>query len=545
MKTIAIFILFIFTIQLGIAQDLESKIDDYVSTIYVADEPGATVLIAKDGEPIYRKAFGMANLELEVKMQPQHIFEIGSITKQFTAVSILMLQEQGKLKIEDEITKYIPDYPTNNKVITIHHLLNHTSGIKSYTNMQSFRELARNDMTPTELVDVFKKEPMDFEPGEKFLYNNSGYILLGYIIEIISRQSYADFIEKNIFEKLGMTSSFYGSMTKIIKNRASGYQDRDGYVNADYLSLTLPYAAGSIMSNVDDLLTWQNAIRDNKLISKESLAQAIHGSDLNDGSHIPYGYGWGENDINGSASYEHGGGIFGYSTQGIYLPEEDVYVSVLTNCDCRSPGGVTTKIAAMAIGKPYPDVKNAISLSTDKLKKWVGTYEFEDGTIRYVSLEDGKLISQREGSEKFKIYAMSDNHFIFEDGTISYKFKIKADGKRQAAFKNGGNESIGNESDKEAPPEKVAIELDPKVLTQYIGKYELQPNFVIEISIIDNKLFAQATGQPQFEIFAESEDKFFLKVVPAQLVFSKDPNGKIDSLTLHQGGQQMPGKKIE
>lgn len=545
MKTFAIFILFIFTIQFGIAQDLESQIDDYVNSVYMPNEPGATVLISKDGKPIYRKAFGMANLELDVKMQPQHVFEIGSITKQFTAVSILMLEEQGKLKIEDELTRYIPDYPTNGKSITIHHLLNHTSGIKSYTNMQSFRALARKDMTPTELIDVFKNEPMDFDPGEKFLYNNSGYILLGHIIEVVSEMSYADFIEKNIFEKLGMQSSHYGSMSKIIKNRASGYQDRDSYVNADYLSLTLPYAAGSIMSNVDDLLIWQNAIRDNKIITKTSLEKAIHGSTLNDGSHITYGYGWGENDINGSATYEHGGGIFGYATQGIYLPEEDVYVSVLTNCDCRSPGGLATKIAAMAIGKPFPDIKDAISLSPEKLKKWVGTYEFEDGTLRFVTLEDGQMISQREGSEKFKIYPMSEDHFIFEEGTTSYRFKLKADGTRQTLFKNGGNESVGIESDKEAAPEKVAIELDPKLLTQYIGKYELQPNFVIVISAIDDKLFAQATGQPQFEIFAESEDTFFLKVVPAQLVFSKNANGEVDSLTLHQGGQQMPGKKIE
>jgi CubicO group peptidase (beta-lactamase class C family) len=544
MKNILIFIIFLLTFQFGFSQDLESQVDAYVSTIYKSNEPGAAVLIAKQGKPIYRKAFGNANLELGVAMAPINVFEIGSITKQFTAISILMLEEQGKLKIDDEITKYIQDYPTLGKTITIHHLLNHTSGIKSYTGMESFRELARNDMTPTELIDVFKNEPMDFDPGDKYLYNNSGYILLGHIIEVISGQSYEEFIEKHIFEKLGMNSSYYGKMTQIIPNRAAGYQNRDGYVNAEYLSLTLPYAAGSIMSNVDDLLKWQNALRDNTLISKASMEKAIHGSELNDGSHIGYGYGLQEGNINGSPTYHHGGGIFGYTTMGIYIPEEDVFVSVLTNCDCNSPTGVATKVAAMAIGKPFPDIKDTISLSQEKLNKWTGAYEFKDGAIRFITLEESQLISQREGSTKFKIYPMSAERFIFEEGTIEYQFSMN-DGKKQVVMKTNGEERLGNEIDKSAPAEKVAITLAPKVLTQYIGKYELQPGFVIEVTTKGSQIFAQATGQPQFEMFAESEDNFFLKVVPASMKFSKNDDGTVESLTLHQGGQIMPGKKIE
>jgi len=156
---------------------------------------------------LYRKAFGMANLELSVPMGVENVFEIGSITKQFTAVSILMLMEQGKLNLEDEITKYIPDYPTHGKKITIHHLLNHTSGIKSYTSMKSFIATAAIDKTPEELIDVFKNEPMDFDPGEKWLYNNSGYIILGHIIEEISGKSYEDFVTANIFNPLKMENS--------------------------------------------------------------------------------------------------------------------------------------------------------------------------------------------------------------------------------------------------------------------------------------------------------------------------------------------------
>ena len=543
-KTKALFIVCLFILTINHAQDLSSQIDTYLASVYSSNEPGVSILVAKNGKSIYRKAFGKANLELDVPLKSENIFEIGSITKQFTAVSILMLEEQGKLNLTDEITKFIPDYPTHNKTITIHHLLNHTSGIKSYTSMSSFISKARTDMKPTELIDVFKNEPMDFDPGEKFLYNNSGYILLGYIIEVITGDTYENFIENNIFKRIGMTSSFYGSKKELILNRASGYQKQSNYVNADYLSMSLPYAAGSIMSTVDDLLKWQNAISANTFISRISLEKAINGSVLNNGEKIPYGYGWFKGIINGSTAIAHSGGIFGYTTNGIYLPKEDIYVIALSNCNCKNVSFVAKKIAAMAIGKPYPEIKDAISLSKDKLQKWVGTYEFDNNTIRYISLEDGQLNSLRENS-KYKIYPITDSYFIFEDVTISYQFSLQSNGKKQVIFKNDNETSIGKEIDKDPPAEKKELQLSPTILKQYIGKYELQPGFIIEITVDDTKIFEQATGQPKFEIFAEKEDSFFLKVVSASIIFSKDDNGKITSLTLNQGGKKMIGKKVE
>jgi CubicO group peptidase (beta-lactamase class C family) len=233
----------------------------------------------------------MANLELQVPMSADHVFEIGSITKQFTAVAILMLVEAGKLNVQDEITKYLPDYPTQGHTITIHHLLNHTSGIKSYTSMD-LGAIARTDMSPMEIIDFFKNEPMDFAPGERWLYNNSGYIILGYIIEQVSEKSYEDFVEQNIFKPLGMDNSRYGSKGELIPMRAAGYQTtQNGYVNAAYLSMTLPYAAGSLMSTVDDLHKWQLALLNNSLISEESKNLAYTDGKLNNGKRMGYGYG--------------------------------------------------------------------------------------------------------------------------------------------------------------------------------------------------------------------------------------------------------------
>ncbi|MBT8305939.1 MAG: serine hydrolase, partial [Maribacter sp.] len=453
------------------------------------------------------------------------------------------LMEKGKLSLEDEITKYLPDYPTNGKTITVHHLLNHTSGIKSYTNMKSFMAMARTDMSPTEIIDHFKNEPMEFDPGEKWKYNNSGYIILGHIIEKISDQSYAEFISENIFVPLKMENSYYGSQSKLIKNRASGYSPTEGgFKNADYLSLTLPYAAGSLMSNVDDMVKWHEAIHDNTLITAESRALAFANTALNNGEPTNYGYGWQVNAIHGTPSIEHGGGIFGYVTQGVYVPSENTYVIVLTNRDGASPQDATIKMAALAIGKPYPDTDKSIKLSTSQLKKWVGNYEFDNEVLRSITLEDGQLYSQREGSSKLELFPVSPNKFLFEGGMTSYEFAVE-NGKRVAHFAARSNKSKGVETDRKPANEKETVAIAPEVLNDYVGIYELQPGFEIAITTKDDKLFAQATGQPQFEIFAEAEDTFFLKVVAAQMVFGRNDSGEVVNVTLNQGGQSMTGAK--
>ncbi|MCX8530901.1 serine hydrolase domain-containing protein [Chryseobacterium luquanense] len=208
------------------AQNLEYKIDSLISSEFTeSNGPGGVFLVSKKGKPIYKKAFGIANLELDAKLNTNSVFQIGSMTKQFTAISILILEEQGKLKVTDPISKYIPSYPNGNN-IKIHQLLNHTSGIKDFTKMKSLSEIAQKEMAPEKMVDFFKNELADFAPGEKFEYNNSGYVVLGYIIELASGETYEDFIKKNIFDKVGMNNSYYASDRKIIKNRAFGYQKK-------------------------------------------------------------------------------------------------------------------------------------------------------------------------------------------------------------------------------------------------------------------------------------------------------------------------------
>lgn len=306
-------------------------------------------MIAQHGKPVYQKAFGKANLELGVNLQPDYIFELGSMTKQFTAIAILILEEQGKLAVTDPVSKYVPDYP-NGKNITIHHLLTHTSGIKDFTKMSGLTRIAQKEMSPKMMVDFFKNEPADFAPGEKFDYNNSGYVLLGYIIEVASGDTYENFIRKNIFDKAGMTESDYASDRKVIKKRAYGYQKKSaGYVNKSSISFTVPFASGALMSTLSDMLKWQNALNRHLLLSAKETDKAFTNYRLNNGQNIGYGYGWHITELNGLKSREHGGSIFGFKTMGVYIPKEDLYILALSNCDCNSPTQLARDIASMAM----------------------------------------------------------------------------------------------------------------------------------------------------------------------------------------------------
>lgn len=540
-KWLSVLLALLLSMHFASSQNIEKQIDAIFAKAYPADSPGATVLIAKDDKVIYRKAFGMANLELNVSMKPEHVLELASITKQFTGVAILMLMEEGKLSLQDPLSKYIAEYPKGNE-ITIHHLIIHTSGIKSYTDIPSFMELARTDMTPIEIINKFKELPMDFDPGERYAYNNSAYILLGYIIEQVSGMSYEDYIQKNIFDKLGMKNSYYGSRSKIIPNRASGYQPSgESYKNADYLSMTIPYAAGSLMSTVDDMFLWNKAIHHNTLISEKSKQLAFTNYTLNNGKQINYGYGWGINELAGVATIEHTGGIFGFTTSGIYVPEKNIYAIVLTNDNGKGPETFNLKATAIVLGNPLVE-KPAIALTEAQLQQWTGAYQFED-VVRYITYKEGALYSTREGGQPFRLIPLSENNFQFEGSFTTYDFSLK-NGKKEVLFADRINKSKGIETDKKPEPEKESIMLSTEILTKFEGTYELQPSFHIVVRSENNRIFAQATGQPEFEIFAESENTFFLKVVEAKVTFNKNPDGSIKSLTLFQGGQEMEGKKI-
>ncbi len=551
MRSIFAFLLFIaittFPIQAQVSTDkaLIAKFDQMLTEKFKSNETGATALISKKGQIIYKKAFGMANLELNVPMQTENVFRIGSISKQFTAVAILQLMEQGKLSLQDDITKFIPDYPTHGHKITIEHLLTHTSGIQSYTNMIEFAPISRLDKKPEELIQFFKNQPMEFAPGTKWNYNNSGYFLLGYIIEKVSGKTYPEYIEENIFKALGMHNSYYGSDSKIIKNRAAAYgKDNKGFVNAEPLSMTLPYAAGSLQSTVEDLYKWNQAVHTYKLVKKETLDKAFTPYVLTDGKKTDYGYGWGIDNIQGSTAIQHGGGIPGFLTMGIYLPKEDVFVAVFSNCDCNSPDETAVKLAALTIGKPFEYTESMVD--TSAMKQVTGVYEIVGGEEqRYITYSDGKLYSQRNRSTKFNIKPYEKDKYFFESMMNSIEFVRNKSGEVEKLIFKGRSEPTEWMKTNKPIPSIMEIDVDESILESYTGDYELGPNFILTVTKEGNQLITQATGQGKIEIFAETETKFFVKVMDAQLEFVNDSTGKVEKLILTQGGQKMHAKKIK
>lgn len=538
------------------APDLASYADRLLSEAYPATGPGAAVLVMQNGKPVLRKGYGLANVELGVPIQPDMVFELGSITKQFTAAAILMLAERGQLSLSDDLTKYLPDFPTHGKTITLEHLLTHTSGIPSYTGLPEWVATRKEHVTPQQIIDLFKDKPLEFEPGEKWAYNNSGYILLGAIVEKVSGKTYEDFVEQEIFKPLGMTRSCYGNNSEIVPGRVDGYDKNpsspSGYRRTDYLSLTQPYAAGSLMSTVDDLARWDEALTDasgTRLLKPASLERMFTPVDLRSGKSTAYAYGWAVGQYAGRKVIEHGGDINGFTTDILRVPEARLLVVILSNNTGIDNRPLAFQIAAKALGQPVEDWP-AIALDPKALDEYVGVYRFPDSTpavTRTITREGGKLFSQRSGSQKLEIVPTARDEFFFKEPGTFLRFRRDSQGKIAGLdyLPRLGMSETGARTDEPVPTEKQAVKLDSAQLDSYTGVYELAPGFQLTVTREGDRLFATPTGQEKAEIFPESDTKFFLKVVDAQLVFVRGQDGKAESLVLHQGGREVPGKRVK
>jgi CubicO group peptidase (beta-lactamase class C family) len=491
-------------------------------------------------------------VELGVPIQPDMVFELGSITKQFTATAILMLVERGQVSLADDVTKYLPDFPTHGKAITVEHLLTHTSGIPSYTGLPEWLPKMREDFTPRQIIDLFKDKPLEFEPGENWSYNNSGYILLGAIIEKVSGKSYEDFVEQQIFKPLGMTRSRYGNNSEIVPGRVEGYDKEDsGYRRAAYLSLTQPYAAGSLMSTVDDLARWDEALLGASLLKPASLDRMFTPVNLRSGKNTSYAYGWAVGEYAGRKLIEHGGDINGFTTDILRVPEARLLVVILSNNTGKDTRPLAFEIAAKALGKAVEDWP-VLALDGKAMDEYVGVYRFagsNPAVTRTITQEGGKLFSQRSGSQKQEITPTAKDEFFFKEPGTRLRFRRDAQGKITSMdyLPRFGMSDTGARTDEPIPAGKQAVKIDSALLDAYAGVYELAPGFRLTVTREGDRLFAQATGQEKAEIFPESDTKFFLKVVDAQLVFVRNAlsqNGPAESLVLHQGGREIPGKRV-
>lgn len=438
------FLAVVFTVSLPcLAQDTGSRMERLIQSYVGGNRFMGSVLVAQGDKILLNKGYGSANLEWDIPNSSITKFRIGSMTKQFTAAAILLLEQRGKLKVDDPVKKYMPDAPAAWDKITIFNLLTHTSGIPNFTSFPDYHSTQAASTTPEKLVARFREKPLEFQPSEKWEYSNSGYVLLGYLIEKISGQTYKDFIQENFFKLLGMNDSGYDSNSAIIVHRADGYTPTaSGPMHAGYVDMSIPFSAGALYSTTEDLLRWEQALFGGKVLSQESLRKMT--TPFKD----DYAFGLVVHKVNGHTIIEHGGGIEGFNTQMGYCPDDKVTVVVLGNLNGIAPSEITAKLMAAAHGE--------------------------------------KIV---------------------------------------------------------LPTERKEITLPKEVMARYTGTYQLTGTFSIAITLEGDQLMEQATNQPKAPIFPESETRFFLKIVDAQIEFSKDDKGEFTIMTLHQNGRDIKGVK--
>ena len=420
------------------AEQIAAKADEYMNAAVKVDGFSGSILVARDGQPIVSRGYGMANFELGVPNTPQTVFRIGSVTKQFTAMAVMMLQERGLLNVNDSICKYLADCPAAWQPVTVKNLLTHTSGIPSYTGFPDFARTAALPATSAEMIGRFRDKPLDFPVGEKYAYNNSGYYLLGAIIERVSGKTYENFLQENIFTPLGMKQTGYDNPARIIKNRAAGYARQGGeYVNASFMDMSLPYAAGAIYSTTGDLLLWDQALYTEKLISRKALDETFTPFKT-----FNYGYGWSIGKRFDRQLIAHGGNIFGFASYIARFPADKVTIIVLSNVQSAPAGKITNDLAAIVFGAPYeiPKERKEIAVDPKVLEKYVGQYELaQPKVVLDFTLENGRLFGQLAGQSKFALSAETETIFFSRDVNLQITFTKDAQGATTGLmFSQGG-----------------------------------------------------------------------------------------------------------
>lgn len=548
------------------AQTKTAKIDEVMTLANKYRLFNGSVLVAENGKVIYKKGLGLANMEWRIPNTNETKFRLGSITKQFTATLILQLVEQGKIELDRKISDYLPEYRKDiGDKVSIHQLLNHTSGIPSYTGLPGFfQDVSRNPYKVDAFVKKYASNDLEFEPGSKYSYNNSGYFLLGAIVEKVTGKPYEQVLKEKIFDPLGMKNTGYDHHDTIIENRASGYQKTaDGYTNAPYLDMSIPYAAGSMYSTVDDLYLWDQGLYTDRVLSA-ATKELMYKPTLSD-----YGYGW----VITKTSFDekipvitHGGGINGFNTTIVRFPAQKHLIVMLDN---TSQGGNVDRLARELVkilyDQPHVLPKMSIVEAMAKLTEQNGVaaaialyramksekeqrYDFSEPELNRLGYQLLQAKKVSEAIEIFKLnveaypagfntydslgeaYMVSGNK---ELAIANYKKSLELNPKHTGAF-----EMLKRLEGKAEP-------VDPKAYDSYVGEYEVSASFIVKVFKEGDKLMTQATGQPSLELFSEGPDRFSLRGVDAKVSFVKDSQGVVTSLMIHQGGKDVPGKKIK
>lgn len=408
------------------AQDIGPKVDEYLNAYVKQQKFSGSVLIARGGSILISKGYGLANYEHGVPNTPQTKFRIGSVTKQFTSMAVMQLQEKGLLNTSDPITKYLPDYPKTGERITIHNLLTHTSGIPNLTSLPDFKEWMTMPASVGKVVARFKDLPLDFPPGEKFAYSNSNYVVLAWIIEKVSGKSYEECLAENIFRPLKMTNTGYDHAAMVLEHRASGYTMADeGLENAPYIDMSIPIGGGALYSTVEDLYLWDRALYTEKLVKRATL-EKIFTPFKNS-----YGYAWLIIDLFKHKRITHGGSIQGFLSDVSRYVDDDLCIIVLSNFDHAPMGRIARDLAAIAFGEKYelPVQRVAIKVDPKLYDRYAGKYQLSPGPLLTITRDGDRLMAEYEGQSRITLYPESETKFFFKVIDSQVTFVKNAEGR--------------------------------------------------------------------------------------------------------------------
>jgi CubicO group peptidase (beta-lactamase class C family) len=557
--------------QHAFAQNDLARLDALLAEYHRAGVFNGVVLLAKGDDVIHQSAIGDAVMEWDIPNSIDTRFRIGSVTKQFTSAMILQLVEEGLLELNAPMSRYLPDYPkAQADKVSIHHLLTHTSGIPSYTNMPEFtQQMMRTRYERDAFLKIFSELPLEYEPGELYRYNNSGYFILGVIIEKVTGKSYDRVLRERITTPLGLGHTGYEHNNDMIARMANGYQRiPGGYERAPFLDTSVPFAAGMIYSTAPDLLKWTRALHAGKVFKKKETLQAMLTPTRDN-----YAYGlMVTKTVDGDRSItrvHHSGGINGFTSQLWYMPDDEYTIVALDNTTSNT-GLAADAAFSLLYGRKLPVFRFPIAE--------------EVGAVLQSSGIDAAITRYRElrGSDKKDDYDCTEQqlnglgYLYLGRGEVGIARRLLALNLEMFPDAFNAWDSMGEvhmtagETDEAVRHYRKALELNPgssnaksmltklgvdvavkevsvpeAVLDSYLGRYELQPGFVLTVTREGKQLSMQATNQPRVEVYPASESTFYLKVVDAQVSFIRNPEGIVDTLILHQGGHDMPAKRVQ
>ncbi|MEI6577320.1 MAG: serine hydrolase [Bacteroidota bacterium] len=523
-------------------------LDNYISNLFknlqTGTMPGASVLIAQNGDIIFQKGFGYADTEKKIPVTPDTKFKIGSISKQFTAVAILKLQEEGKIKVEDKLSKYIPDFPRGNEV-SIYQLLTHTSGIHDYNSTPNF-DMSK-PVNPQALVDIIKKLPFDFNPGERYLYNNSAYFILGYLVSQLSGKTLSDYLSETFFKPLGMKNTGLYVSNIVLNNEAQGYSMNGETVNkADFQEMSWTLGVGSIYSTTKDLYQWNEAIFNGKVLSNATLKTAFTQTILKSGGRVDYGFGWFLSANRGLNFIQHSGGVSGFCGYLERQPENKLTVCVLLNSlptpESSNPIINGQAISVFVLQNKMEKQERYVGkiVSETLLKKYVGRYNYGQGMAMLVTLKDKQLLAQMTALEASPLTPISENEFYFKARNARIKFVTDSSSIVDRLFQY----QDGQFFEATRLKDETTVKISPDFFDKLTGKYDFGNNYVIEIRKENDKLYVLTPYMPKYELLPTSELDYFAMEVASKISFVLNKEGKAESLNSTLDGMILPAKRL-